>query len=201
MAQGSPHRQNERAILANFVDCGILNNVCAHGAALVADAIMKTNLDGLKPYKTFPDGVDHEIAMQLILEYLNRHELFETLRTVKIETLDQFPSDRSPVLENELGLSGVEGACTDLTNDWISAGQAIRHANDEQKVGQIREAIGNVRVHVAHKHPHHDSHARSLTVMPPPEPPAKASAHSHHHERRTRSRGDVRSPDRNLDKQ
>lgn len=138
-------------------ETGEFDHINAHFLSDVAGAIQGSDLESLKPYRKLRDSVDDQIAAEIVLNYLKKHNMQFTLKCIAAETNGELAATPKKAQE-ELDLDD-DNQLRDLLSRWIDEENAdIVDQNKEYLYAEIESRLKELK-----------------TVKPPKRSPAKKS--------------------------
>lgn len=138
-------------------DTGELDHINAHFLSDVAAAIQCSDLESLKPYKKLRDTTDDQIAAEIVLNYLRKHNMEFTLKCIAAETngeLAAMPKKAQDVLDLD-----EDDQIGDLLSSWIEedAADSMVEQSKKELYAEISDRLKKLK-HVPRRSPAKGSH-------------------------------------------
>jgi hypothetical protein len=125
----------EIAVMKEMRDLGILDHLNASFLSRSASVIRESEFDSLKPYKEIRTNEDDSIAAALVLSYLRKYGLYETVNCVQAE-VDPPLAPASDAQIRNIGL-GKNAGLEQMVKHWESHRTSILRRN----VAELRNAF------------------------------------------------------------
>lgn len=149
---------------------GIFNHLHASLLTDVADIVQDSEYDAFKPYKTIKDDVDSKIAAEIVMEYLKRHGMTDTLRCIAIETRNKLaPKPPSGLLKKELNIDVQSGFIEAIHEEWNKNSDDYLAQNDADLQQTIQQRLQALPLNTK------KAKASVKTSQPPPVKPVEGT--------------------------
>lgn len=118
---------------------GALNQVQAKSTADVACAINETDdFTAMKPYRSFKNTIDYQLANAFLFQYLEKNGMRETLRCINAETLGKLCESQQVSPSEHLGIKDLFELC----KMWTPEIPARNHQKLAVSLAKRYEALG-----------------------------------------------------------
>ena len=176
-------KQLDLQVLSILVEAGILNHL--HGKMLsnVAQLVHDIDCKPMKPYKTVRHAQNDNVAAEFVIEYLKRHQMWDTIRCIEAETDGELSqaSVKKPtgVIEREFKITQKEGLLEAFAQQWMDL---LQENIIEDNAAALKEGIAaRIEAAQSQRRSHRTGDAKKQTEKSattrqlPPQPPKKSS--------------------------
>jgi hypothetical protein len=116
-------------VLGTMRDCGHFDHLNARFLSDVAEVMQESDLEALKPYKFLRSSIDHKLAADFVMKFLEEHHMDFTLKCIEAEGGGEL-ARAEPKDQRRLGLP--PGDCFwELVFEWISGANGAIDENRE----------------------------------------------------------------------
>ena len=124
---------------------GIFNYIHAHTVTEISAAVQSSNIDAYKFFKNIKTDPDNLIAQQVVLQYLQRHKMTETLRCIALETKNRMsPGGIPKEVQTNLDISEKENVLYHIVNLYMTKMETIVSENQNKLKKKITDRLNNL---------------------------------------------------------
>ena len=132
-------------VLENMRNNGTMNALQSLYISKIAAIIKDSDtLNSLKPYKTFRTDKAYIIASQIVIQYLQKKSLDNSLQTISDESEDAINFSNSNLVADTLNIHSDGIWLTDLLNDWNSSKMNYLSNNKSLFFKRLQERLDDV---------------------------------------------------------
>lgn len=132
-------------VLENMRNNGTMNALQSLYISKIAAIIKDSDtLNSLKPYKTFRTDKAYIIASQIVIQYLQKKSLDNSLQTISDESEDAINFSNSNLVADTLNIHSDGIWLTDLLNDWNSSKMNYLTNNKSLFFQRLQERLDDV---------------------------------------------------------
>lgn len=132
-------------VLENMRNNGTMNALQSLYISKIAAIIKESDaLNSLKPYKTFRTDKAYIIASQIVIQYLQKKSLDNSLQTISDESEDAINFSNSNLVADTLNIHSDGIWLTDLLNDWNSSKMNYLSNNKSLFFKRLQERLDDV---------------------------------------------------------
>ena len=135
MSKKSQKNQKDGDLMEIMQNSGLIDELQARLFTRISDAVNKSNISALKPYRDVPKDQDSLIASVFVLDFLKQHQMIHTLETIKIETNGRIKGKLNS-LPDEFPQTLVS-----LVKEWSRQGRDIHSSFSKFETHQFRSRI------------------------------------------------------------
>lgn len=132
-------------VMAKMRDFGAFNQFNAEFLTDVSHAIQESNFNTLKPYKKPRATIDHQIASQIVLNYLTKHNMVQTIECIKSETEGAIvKTDMSDEIAKNIGLE-TNDYLHEIVQKWNQESDTILEINNSNLSQTIMNRLQSIQ--------------------------------------------------------
>ena len=121
---------------------GSLNDLHAEICTDTAEAIQDSDIEALKCLKSLRSSVDHQIAHQLVLDYLKKKNMNHTLRCIESELKNNPKPEKLDIdIPETLGIDKSDNMINDAFQKYISNKEEIYTENQNALRDKIHQRL------------------------------------------------------------
>ena len=109
--------------------------------SIVSQEAQKSNIIALRPYRNFYESLYYQIANEMIFHYLESHNFYNSIESMKSESNNKFPIKISTKYIQKLKLKNIKKPIQDLIKNWNADVSNSFYLNRDDLSNRIKERL------------------------------------------------------------